>query len=185
MPNAQKELIVSELRDIVGRSSGAILTEYRGLTVAEVTDLRKRLRAADAEYHIVKNTLFKIAVGDEAGAQLDTLLAGPTAIVFSRSDIVAPTKAMLDFLREIKKPEIKLKGGWIDGKIYNVEQVTALSKLPPREQLVAQLIGSLNAPASNLVGTLNNIIGEFVRTVQAIADKRGGEGGAEAPAPAA
>ncbi len=172
MPNAQKEHTVAELRDIVAQSKAALLTDYRGLTVAEVTNFRKRLRAADAEYHIVKNTLFKIALGEEAGKQLDTLLTGPTAVVFSKGDVVAPTKTVIDFLRELKKPDIKLKGGWIDGKLYNVEQVTALSKLPPKEQIIAQLIGSLNAPAANLVGTLDNIIGEFVRTVQAIVDKQ-------------
>jgi large subunit ribosomal protein L10 len=172
MPNAQKEQTVAELREIVAQSKGALLTDYRGLTVAEITKFRIRLRATDAEYHIVKNTLFKIAVGEEAGNKLETLLNGPTAVVFSKGDVVAPTKAVIDFLRELKKPDIKLKGGWIDGKIYDVEQVTAISKLPPREQIIAQLLGSLNAPASNLVGTLDNIIGDFVRTIQAIVDKQ-------------
>jgi large subunit ribosomal protein L10 len=157
---------------ISSRKAKALCSPTIGLTVAEVTNFRKRLRAADAEYHIVRNTLFKIALGEAAGNQLDTLLTGPTAVVFSKGDVVAPTKAVIDFLRELKKPDIKLKGGWIDGKIYNVEQVTAISKLPPREQIIAQLIGSLNAPAANLVGTLDNIIGEFVRTVQAIVDKQ-------------
>jgi large subunit ribosomal protein L10 len=184
MPNAQKELLVTELREIVATSKGALLTDYRGLTVAEVTNLRKRLRQTDAEYHVVKNTLFKIAIGAEEGAKLDTLLTGPTAIVFSRSDVVAPAKAVIDFLKELKKPDIKLMGGWIDGKVYDVDQVTAISKLPPREQIVAQLIGSLNAPAANLVGTLDNIIGEFVRTIQAIADKQAEGSTAEAPAAA-
>jgi large subunit ribosomal protein L10 len=183
MPNAQKQLVISELRDIVTQSKGAILTDYRGLTVADVTNLRKKLRAVDAEYHIVKNTLFKIAVGEEAGAQLDTLLTGPTAIAFAKGDIVPTSKAVIDFLTALKKPDIKLKGGYIDGKIYNVADVTTLSKLPPKEQIIAQLLGSLNAPASNLVGTLNSIIGEFVRTIQAIADKQGAPAeGAEAAA---
>ncbi len=172
MPNAQKELIVSDLRDLAQGSKGAILTDYRGLTVAEVTRLRLKLRESDAEYHIVKNTLYKIALGKEAvPAELDSLLTGPTAILFAKSDVVAPTKAILDFLRDLKKPDIKVKGGFIDGKIYNVDQVTALSKLPPREQIIATLIGTLDGPAANFVGTLDNIIGSFVRTIQAIADK--------------
>ncbi|HZP84732.1 MAG TPA: 50S ribosomal protein L10 [Chthonomonadaceae bacterium] len=190
MPNAQKEAVVSDLRDIVGWSKGAILTDYRGLTVAEVTNLRRKLREVDAEYHIVKNTLFKIALGEAVTPELDRLLTGPTAIVFARSDVVAPTKAVLDFLATLRKPEIKVKGGWIDGKIYDTTQVTALSKLPPREQLISQLIGTLNGPMAEFVGTLDNIIGEFVRTIQAIHDKRveGGEvaaPAAEAPAAAA
>lgn len=174
MPNAQKEQTVSELRGIIAQSKGAILTNYRGLTVAEATTLRRKLRDADAEYHIVKNTLFKLALGNEISPELDELLNGPTAIAFARKDVVAPTKALLDFLRDLKKQDIKVKGGYIDGKIYSVEQVTALSKLPPREAIISQLIGTLNGPASQLVGTLDGILGEFVRTVQAIADKQGG-----------
>jgi large subunit ribosomal protein L10 len=179
MPNAEKQQIVAELRDIVAQSKGAILTDYRGLTVAEVSTLRKRLRAVDAEYHIVKNTLFKIALGDTLNPDLEQLLSGPTAIAFARNDVVAPTKTMFDFLRELRKPEIKVKGGFIDGKVYSVDQVTALSKLPPREQLIGQVVGTIQAPLSEFVGTLDNILGEFVRTIQAIADK---QGGAEAPA---
>ena len=173
MPNAQKQLVITELKDVVAQSKGAILTDYRGLTVAEVTNLRKKLREVDAEYHIVKNTLFKIALGNEAGTQLDTLLTGPTAIAFAKGDVVPTSKAVIDFLATLKKPDVKLKGGYIDGKVYDVASVTALSKLPPKEQIISQLIGSLNAPAANLVGTLNNVIGDFVRTVQAIVDKHG------------
>lgn len=180
MPNEKKELVISDLREIVAQSKGAILTDYRGLTVAELTNLRKKLREVNAEYHIVKNTLFKIAIGEEAGAQLDTLLNGPTAIAFAKGDVVPTSKAVIDFLATLKKPEIKLKGGFIDGKVYNVTDVTAISKLPPKEVIIAQLLGSLNAPTANLVGTLDNIIGEFVRTLQAIADSKATP--AEAPA---
>lgn len=186
MPNAEKKLVVSELQTILARSKGAILTDYRGLTVAEVTALRKKLRDADAEYHVVKNTLFKIALGGDLPDSLDELLAGPTAVAFARADLVAPTKTVLDFLRDLKKPEIKVKGGWVDGKVFTVEQVTALSKLPPREVLISQLIGTLNGPISQLVGTLDNIVGEFVRTVQAIADKKAeGTAPSAEPAPSA
>ena len=179
MPNAHKELVVSDLKEIVSGSKGAILTDYRGLTVAEVTNLRKKLRDADAEYHVVKNTLFKIALGDKVTPELERLLVGPTAIAFAKNDVVAPTKAVLDFLVTLKKPEIKVKGGFIDGKVYSVEQVTALSKLPAREVIIAQLIGSLNAPASELVGTLDSIVAEFVRTIQAMVDKQSAPAEAE------
>lgn len=174
MPNPQKELIVSELRDLAHNSKGAILTDYRGLTVADVSKLRKKLRESDAEYHIVKNTLYKRALsGDGAlSPELEELLKGPTAIVFAKGDIVAPAKAVLDFIRETRKPEVKVKGGFIDGKVISVEQVQAISKLPPREQIMGQLVGCLNGPASGLVGTLNSIVSELVRTIQAIADQQ-------------
>ena len=179
MPNAHKEHTVAGLREIIAGSKGAILTDYRGLTVAEVTSLRKKLRDNKAEYHIVKNTLFKLALGGKISPELEKLLTGPTAIVFAQDDIVAPAKAILDFVVAAKKPDVKVKGGYLDGKVYSVDQVTSISKLPPRPQIVAQLIGTLNGPASSLVGTLDGIIGEFVRTLQAVADKRA-QGGASA-----
>ena len=172
MPNAQKELIVSELREVALNSKGAILTDYRGLTVADVSKLRRKLREHNAEYHIVKNTLYKRALGDALTPELDALLTGPTAIVFAKDDIVAPAKAILDFVREVRKPDVKVKGGFMDGRTLDVAQVTAISKLPSREQIIGQLIGTLNAPASDFVGTLNGIVSEFVRTVQAIADQQ-------------
>ncbi len=172
MPTPQKEMVISELCDIIKQSSGAILTDYRGLTVAEISVLRKRLRAIDSEYHVVKNTLYRRAIGQDATEKLGVYLTGPTAILFIRSDMVASAKTLSDFLRETRKPDVKIKGAWIDGKIFSADQVIEISKLPPREQIVAQLISSLNAPASNLIGTLNNILGEFVRTVQAIADQK-------------
>jgi len=173
MPNEKKGLVISELREIVAQSKGAILTDYRGLTVAEVTTLRKKLRDVNAEYHVVKNTLFKIAVGEEAAAKLDPLLNGPTAIAFAKSDVVPTSKAVIEYMASLKnRPEIKLKGGFIEGTVYGVADVTAISKLPAKEVIIGQLLGSLAAPATNLVGTLDNIIGEFVRTIQAIADSK-------------
>ena len=185
MPNAHKEEVVSTLRDVVGRSKGAILTDYRGLTVAEVSALRKKLRAVNAEYHIVKNTLFKLALGGEISPELEALLTGPTAIVFAHEDVVAPAKSMLDFVRDAKKQDVRVKGGYIDGKVYDLAQMQALSKLPPRDQVISQLIGTLNGPVSSLVGTLDSIVGNFVFTIQAIADKQGGDAPAAEAAPAA
>lgn len=177
MPNAQKELQISDMRALVASSKATVLTEYRGLTVAEITNLRRKLREQNAEYHIVKNTLFKIALGDQLTPGLEELLKGPTAIVFIKEEFVAPTKTVLDFIRETKKTEVKVKGGYFEGNIYNPEQVVAISKLPSREQLVASVVGSINAPLSEFVGTLDGIISSFVRTIQAIADQKA-EGGA-------
>jgi large subunit ribosomal protein L10 len=172
MPNPRKEETVAGLREIIAGSKGAILTDYRGLTVAEVTNLRKKLRDTKAEYHIVKNTLFKLALGGEVNADLEKLLTGPTAIVFAQEDIVAPAKAILDFVAAAKKPEVKVKGGYLDGKVYSTAEVTALSKLPPREQIMAQIIGAINAPASGVVNTIDAVLSELARAVQAIADQK-------------
>lgn len=174
MPNPHKEQIVSHLQSLIRNSKGAILTDYRGLTVAEVSRLRRKLRDSNAEYHIVKNTLYKLALGDAMSPELEALLKGPTAVVFTNDDVVGPAKAMLDFVREVRKPEVKVKGGLIDGKVVGADQVAAISRLPSREQLMSQIVGAINGPASGIVGTLNSIVGELVRTIQAIADRPSG-----------
>jgi large subunit ribosomal protein L10 len=175
IPTAQKEHAIQELSDLIGRSKGAILTDYRGFTVAEITELRKRLRDQGAEYHVVKNTLFKRALQD--GNDLHPHLEGPTAIAFALEDPVGPAKALLDFIREKRKGTVK--AGFIEGQVYDEKQVEALSKLPTREVMIAQLVGGVQAPIANFVGTLEGIVSEFVRTLQAIVDK---QGGGEAPA---
>jgi large subunit ribosomal protein L10 len=171
MPTQEKEETIQELRTILQESRGAILTDYRGLSVADLTDLRKKLRSIDGEFHIVKNTLFKRAadgvVADEA---LVGYLEGPTAIGFAKGDTIAVTKALLDFAKDHKA--LSVKAGLVDGKIYDQTGIVAISKLPSKEVLISQLLGSLNAPISNLVGTLAGITSNFVYTLQAIADKQ-------------
>jgi len=172
MPNPRKEETVAGLREIIAGSKGAILTDYRGLTVAEVTNLRKKLRDAKAEYHIVKNTLFKLASeGVLPVADLESHLAGPTAIGFAKGDPVGAAKVLIDYAKDHKA--ISVKAGVLSGKVYDPKQVEALSKTPPREVLIAQMMGSLNSPITGLVGTLNGILSNFVFTLQAVADQKG------------
>ncbi|MDQ2798628.1 MAG: 50S ribosomal protein L10 [Armatimonadota bacterium] len=182
-PAGAKVELVAELTELVGQTKAAILTDYRGLSVAELTDLRKKLRAADAEFRVVKNTLFKRAAGNFMPAdQMDELLSGPTAIGFAKSDPVAVAKILLDYARDHKA--MSLKAGVMDGRILSTAQVEALSKTPPREVLIAQMLGSLQSPISGFVGTLNGIISNFVFTLQAIADKQGAGSAGEAEAAA-
>lgn len=178
-PAAAKVEIVDDLKALVGQTSAAILTDYRGLSVADLTDLRKKLRAVDAEFRVVKNTLFKRAAdGQMPVADMETFLAGPTAIGFAKSDPVGAAKVLVDFVRDHKA--ISLKAGVMEGKVLDTAQVEALSKIPSREILISQMLGSLNSPIAGLVGTLNGILSNFVFTLQAIADKQGG--GTEASA---
>src|SRR4051812_22224210 len=116
-PRADKVETVGELSAAFERSKGAILTEYRGMTVAEISTLRNRLRPVGGEYHVVKNTLFKRAVGDSLTPELEGLLAGPTAVALAGEDVVGTAKALLDFLRELRKQDVKVKGGYVDGRI--------------------------------------------------------------------
>ena len=175
-PRADKVETVDALNGVFARSSAAILTEYRGLTVAQISTLRGRLRPTGGEYHVVKNTLFRRAVGDRLTPELDKLLAGPTAVAFATEDAVGTTKALLDFLRELRNPDVVVKGGYVDGRIYTPDQVTALSRIPPREVVLAQAVGTIQGPLSNFVGTLNGLLSEFVRTLQAAVDKQQAEG---------
>jgi large subunit ribosomal protein L10 len=170
IPTLEKERAVQEIGELLSRSKGAILTDYRGLTVSEITELRRRLREQKAEYHVVKNTLFRRAMIDGEG--LVPYLEGPTAVAFALEDPVGPAKVLLDFMREKRKAA--LKAGLIDGRVYDLDQVTALSKLPPRPVLLSQVVGAIQGPISGLVFTLQGVISNFVYTLQAIADKKGG-----------
>lgn len=179
-PAGAKVELVSDLRELVGQTTAAILTDYRGLSVAELTDLRKKLRAVDGEYRVVKNTLFKLAAsGSMPISEMSEHLTGPTAIGFAKGDPVAVAKILLDYAREHKA--MSVKAGVMDGRILTTDQVEALSKTPPREVLISQVLGSLQSPIAGFVGTLNGIISNFVFTLQAIADKQG-DGEAEATA---
>ena len=180
-PADAKVAVVTELRELVGQTKAAILTDYRGLSVAELTELRKKLRDVDAEYRVVKNTLFKLAAGDSMPvADMGEFLAGPTAIGFAKGDPVAVAKIILEYAQSHKA--MSVKAGVMDGRILTAAQVEALSKTPPREVLLSQVLGSLQSPIAGFVGTLGGIISNFVFTLQAIADKQAPGADAEAAA---
>ena len=159
------------LTDLVERSAALILTDYRGFTVAEKAELTRRLRGANAEYHVVKNTLFRRAYG-ERGENPAELLEGPTAVAFALEDPVAPAKVVLDFIREKKKGVVK--GGVVEGRVFDLPSVTKLSELPPKEQLIGQVVGSIQSPLSGLVFSLQGVLGNLVRTIQAVHDQKSG-----------
>jgi large subunit ribosomal protein L10 len=171
-PRADKVEAVAEMQRALLKAKAAILTDYRGLTVAEITALRRKLGEVGGEYHVVKNTLFKRALGDRLTPEMEKLLVGPTAVAFALEDPVPMAKVLLDFLRDLRKPEIAVKGGILDGRTYTPEQVTSLSKLPPRQVVLGQALGTLQAPLSQLVGTLQGALSEFARTLQALCEKR-------------
>lgn len=174
-PRADKVEAVSAMEQALLNAKAAILTDYRGLTVGEITALRRKLSEVGGEYHVVKNTLFKRALGDRLTPEMEKLLVGPTAVAFAREDPVPTAKVLLDFLRELRKPELAVKGGILDGRTYTPEQVTELSKLPPRPVVLGQTLGTLQAPLSNLVGTLQGALSEFARTLQALCEKKQAE----------
>lgn len=170
MPKQEKIDLVAELKVEIESSNALIVTDYRGLTVSEITALRRGLKDSGADYKVVKNTLFQLAAGDKATDSMIQLLAGPTAVAFVRKDAVASAKVLVDFARTHKALEVK--GGYVEGQVYGVEQITALSKVPPREVLIAQMLGAFQSPIAGFVGTLQGIVSEFVYTLKAVADQK-------------
>lgn len=170
-PKPQKVEQVATITDLLDRSAGVVMTDYRGLTVAEKADLTRRLREANAEYHVVKNTLFRLAYA-ERGEDPGALLEGPTAVVFALEDPVAPAKVITDFIREKKKATVK--GAVVDGRVFDPAGVEALSKLPPKPQLLGQVAGTIQSPLSSFAYCLNGVLGNLARCLSALQEQKGG-----------
>jgi len=160
MPSAsvleQKKQAVAELAEKLKAAQAGVLVDYRGLTVEEDTDLRRKLREAGVEYKVVKNTLTRFAANEVGLTGLDNELNGPTALAISTEDPVAPAKVISDFAKSNEC--LKIKAGFLDGAVISLDEVTKLAKTPSRETLIAQIMGSLNAPISNLVRTLQALV---------------------------
>jgi large subunit ribosomal protein L10 len=137
------EVITAKLRD----SSSAVVADYRGLNVAQVTELRKQLREAGIEFQVLKNSLVRRATEAAGLAELNSILTGPTAIAFGNEDAVAPAKILNDFAK--KNEALKLKGGVVEGKIVDMDQIKALAELPSRDGLLSMLLSVLQAPVRN------------------------------------
>jgi large subunit ribosomal protein L10 len=170
MPTARKETAVQELRDRLAGSQNLFLTDFAGLTVEEITKLRGELRKDGSTYAVVKNTLFKIAAGEDIAKQLDAFLAGPTGIVFAGTDPVAPAKAIKQFADDSKK--LGIKAAYIDGKLVDKKQIETLASLPPKIELVAKLVGTLANPLRGLVTVLSGNQSGLVRVLNAIREQK-------------
>jgi len=170
MSTPDKIALVAEIKDRFAGASGVIMADYRGLTVKEMQGLRGQLRAAGADIKVYKNTLTELAIRELALPSMDEVLEGPTAFVFTTDDPAASAKTLVDFAKEHKALEIK--GGFIDRAVIGAEAIKAVAALPPREVLVAKLLGTLQAPASSFVRVLNGPAAAFARALQAIADQK-------------
>jgi large subunit ribosomal protein L10 len=180
-PRAEKVAVVEEVRQRLGAASAAVVTEYRGLTVAELAELRRSLAAAGGDYKVYKNTLVRLAVAGSDHEPLHDLLTGPTAIAFVREDVSAVAKALREFSRA--QPSLVVKGGLMDGAALSPAQLTALADLPSRDVLLARFAGALSAPLSQLAGLLQALPRNLAYGLSALVDQRGGVPAApEAPA---
>ena len=184
MANAEKVAVVAELTERFKDSNGAVLTEYRGLTVAQLAELRGAL-GSHATFNVVKNTLTKIAV-TEAGyeEQLASLLSGPSAVAFISGDVVEAAKGLRDFAKA--NPLLVIKGGVVDGKAIKPNEIIKLADLEPREVLLAKLAGAMKASLAGAAATFNALPVQMAQLAEALRVKReaGGETTGEAPAAA-
>jgi large subunit ribosomal protein L10 len=151
----EKVALVNEIAEKLQNSKSTIIADYRGLTVAEVTELRKRLREAGVEMKVLKNTMTRRAAEKVNLSEINVHLTGPNAIAFSYDDAVAPARILNDFAKEHKA--LELKAGIVEGKVIGLDEVKALAELPNREGLISMLLSVLQAPMRNLAYSLSQV----------------------------
>ena len=169
-----KTKAIGELKDEFGgeaeKTPDFIFTDYRGLTVEQITALRRLLRGKEASYKVVKNNFARLAFQELKVPDVSDYLVGPTAIAVASKDSNEVARILMDFVREA--PTLKIKGGLVGNTVYSDKQVEAFSRLPGRLELISMLMSVMNGPARNLAAALNDIPSRLVRTVKAIADKK-------------
>jgi large subunit ribosomal protein L10 len=170
-----KTVSINELKETFKVSTDFIFADYRGLTVEQITALRKQLRGKGAQFKVVKNNFARLAFEQLSAPDVSNYLTGPTAVAISPKDSNEIAKMLLDFARET--PALHVKGGLVGASVYDAQQVEAFSRLPGRLELISMLMSVMNGPVRNLAGALNDVNARLVRTVKAIADKKA-EGGA-------
>lgn len=165
----EKKKLVEELKEKIGAAKSIVIVDYKGLSVFEDTELRKTLREANVEYRVLKNRLMQKAFNELGYADFDEALNGPTAVAFANGDPVAPAKILLESADKSKK--LTVKCGMVDGTYITVDGVKELATLPPKEVLLAKLLGTLEAPISGLARVLNETVAGLARVLNQISEK--------------
>ena len=170
MNRDQKASVIEEVAGQISEAEAIFAVDYRGISVPQAAELRTRLRAADASFRIVKNTL-TLRAADQAGAEgLKELLEGPTAMTFVRGDAAMAAKALRDFRRANQL--LEFKGGWMNGAALSADEVDAIAQLPSRDVLYGRLVGMVASPLTGLAGALGGLIGGLARQLQQISEQR-------------
>jgi large subunit ribosomal protein L10 len=178
MNRDQKAAVIDEIAEQIGEAEAIFAVDYRGITVSQVAELRTRLRDADARFRVVKNSLSERAADKAGVSDLKPMLAGPTALTLVRGDAAVAAKALNDLARQLNL--LEFKGGLLNGEVLSAEDVRSIARLPAREVLYAQLVGTVAAPVTGLVRGLNALITGIAIQLKAIADQ--GLVSGEAPA---
>ena len=167
---AFKQDKVSQIREKIDRAQVAIVTEYKGYSVEEITNLRRALQKEGGDYMVTKNTLAKLAIKDTPYEVLSETFSGPIAIAFGFEDQVAPAKALSKFIKDTKKGEILAAA--MDGKLLTAEEAKALATIPSKEEIYAKMLGCVNSPATGIVGSINAVMASLTRAVAAVRDQK-------------
>ncbi|HTX53278.1 MAG TPA: 50S ribosomal protein L10 [Candidatus Baltobacteraceae bacterium] len=170
MAREEKVTAIAELREKLGKARGAVLTDFRGLTVADITELRAALRKSQVEYTVVKNTLAKRAVQDTAVAGLSALFEGPTAVAISVTDPVAASKAVTQWAKG--RPTFTIKGGAVEGRVVTASDIASLADLPNRQVLLGRLAGVMQAPIAGLARVLAASLSGFANVLDRVRERK-------------
>ncbi|MDR0486726.1 MAG: 50S ribosomal protein L10 [Treponema sp.] len=165
-----KTKAIGELKESFGSAKDFIFTDYRGLTVQQITDLRKQLRTKEVRYKVVKNNFARIAFQQLAAQDVSAYLVGPTAVAITPKDSNEVAKILFNFAREV--PALRVKGALVGDSVYDAAQAEAFSRLPGRLELISMLMSVMNGPARSVAVALNDVPARLVRTIKAIADKK-------------
>ena len=161
---------ISQMKEKIEKAKVAIVTDYKGLSVEEITKLRRSIQKEDGDYMVTKNTLAKIAVKGTEYEVLSDVLTGPVAIAFGFDDQVAPAKALAKFIKETKKGEILAAA--MDGKLLTADEAKALANLPSKQEIYAKILGCINSPASGIANSINAVMSSLTRAVAAVRDQK-------------
>jgi len=172
LPSQKNIKQVEELKSLLRGAIAAFVTDFKGLTVDEINTIRRRLEKVNAKYKVVKNTLFKIAIKDTEYEQISDVFVGTNGVVFVNGDVVEAAKAVYDAMKDYEN--FKFKVGVVEGKVIDENALKALSSLPPREVLYAQLLSVLLGPIRGLVTVLSGVPRNFLYVLKAIEEKKGG-----------
>lgn len=170
MARPDKEAAVKEIEEKLKEAKSLVITDYIGLDVAEMTELRAKLREAGVDYKVVKNTLARIAANNSDLSEINEFFNGPTAVAFGIDDVVAPAKILDEFAEDHEVLEIK--GGYLNGEIISKEKVESLAKIPSRDELLGKAFASMKAPITGFVNVLNGNLRNFVNVLSQIKDQK-------------
>jgi len=161
---------ISQIKEKIQKAKVAIVTDYQGYSVEQITKLRRQLQKEDGDYMVTKNTLAKIAVKGTEYEVLTDALTGSVAIAFGYDDQVAPAKALATFIKESKKGEIL--GAALDGKFLSADEAKALATLPSKQEIYAKMLGCINSPASGIANSVNAVLSQLTRAMAAVRDQK-------------